>query len=57
MSFCWRQLAAINGTVRCRDMQGRTWLAFNADEKKEQVQRAFSSEAGAPGGLSHGTTR
>lgn len=44
--------SAINGTVRCRDMQGRTWLAFNADEKKEQVQRAFSSEPGAPGGLS-----
>lgn len=44
--------SAINGTVRCRDIQGRTWLAFNADEKKEQVQRAFSSEPGAPGGLS-----
>ena len=44
--------SAINGTVRCRDMQGRTWLAFNADEKKEAVQRAFVSEPGAPGGLS-----
>ncbi|MBQ1344799.1 MAG: phage terminase large subunit family protein [Kiritimatiellae bacterium] len=47
-----RVRSAMNGTVRCRDMQGRTWLAFNADEKKEQVQRAFSSEPGAPGGLS-----
>ena len=44
--------SAINGTVRCRDMQGRYWTAFDADEKKETAQRAWSSEPGAPGGLS-----
>ena len=44
--------AALNDTVYCRDMQGREWLAFDADVYKERAQLAWTAEPGAPGGLS-----
>ena len=44
--------AALNDTVRCRDAQRRSWLAFNADVYKEAAQKAWGAEAGAAGGLS-----
>lgn len=47
-----RVASALNDTVKCRDPQGRRWLAWNADSYKEKVHRAFGTETGAPGGLS-----
>lgn len=41
-----------NATVLCRDTQGRRWLAWNADEYKEKMQRAWATETGANGGIS-----
>lgn len=43
---------ALNGTVPCRDAQGRKWLAFNADLFKERAQLAWNTELGGDGGLS-----
>ena len=44
--------AAKNDTVLCHDAQRHVWLAFNADTKKEQAQRAWITETGAVGGCS-----
>ena len=44
--------AAKNDTVNCRDAQGRTWIAWNADRYKEAAQKAWGAEVGAVGGLS-----
>ena len=41
-----------NATILCRDPQGRRWLAWNADEYKEKMHRAWATEPGADGGLS-----
>ena len=41
-----------NATILCRDPQGRRWLAWNADEYKEKMHRAWGAEPGADGGLS-----
>ena len=41
-----------NATIICRDPQGRRWLAWNADEYKEKMHRAWATEPGADGGLS-----
>ena len=41
-----------NSTILCRDPQGRKWLAWNADEYKEKMHRAWATEPGADGGLS-----
>ena len=38
-----------NATVLCRDPQGRRWLAWNADEYKEKMHRAWGAEPGAEG--------
>lgn len=43
---------ARDGTVPCRDQDGRFWLAWDADALKERAQRAWLAEPGAPGGLS-----
>jgi len=43
---------SLNDTVFCRDQQNRMWLAFNADTYREQMQRAWGAETGAPGGCS-----
>lgn len=43
---------ALNGTVPCRDAQGRRWIAFNADLFKEKAQLAWNTELGGDGGLS-----
>jgi hypothetical protein len=41
-----------NSTILCRDAQNRRWLAWNADEYKEKMHRAWATEPGADGGLS-----
>lgn len=41
-----------NATVLCRDAQGRRWLAWNADEYKEKMHRAWATEPGADGDTS-----
>ena len=41
-----------NATVLCQDSQKRRWLAWNADEYKEKMHRAWATEPGADGGLS-----
>ena len=41
-----------NATVLCQDAQHRRWLAWNADEYKEKMHRAWATEPGAAGGLS-----
>ena len=41
-----------NATILCQDPQRRRWLAWNADEYKEKMHRAWGAEPGADGGLS-----
>ena len=47
---------AINDTVLCgersRGSAGRRWIAWSADTYREQMQRSWATETGAPGGLS-----
>ena len=40
-----------NATVLCRDPQGRRWLAWNADEYKEKMHRAWGAEPGGGGNI------
>ena len=41
-----------NATILCRDPQRRKWLAWNADEYKEKMHKAWATETGGAGGLS-----
>lgn len=43
---------ALNDTVLCRDVQGRKFLAWNADAYKEKFHLACGTETGATGGFS-----
>ena len=43
---------ALNDTVLCRDVQGRQFLAWNADSYKEKFHLACGTETGATGGFS-----
>ena len=43
---------ALNDTVLCRDVQGRQFLAWNADAYKEKFHLACGTETGATGGFS-----